>query len=212
MIGNRAEVYNRSRLASSSSVAALQAEPRQWRQTGIRACRLDSTFGRRAYRAAGTNAALGPALSHRREHRNVIAARWRLSVSITAVINCDSHNYLLTVPELKNTHSDIQKSRVENISLRAAIVFNIGCWRGLRSASVHRTASRKNAGQADAGCWGSGRDNGIYSLARRNPNEYCRITSRCRSGRRNRVTAKPLIMRGKTRMLQHGWHFPAHLL
>ena len=98
MIGNRAEVYNRSRLASSSSVAALQAEPRQWRQTGIRACRLDSTFGRRAYRAAGTNAALGPALSHRREDRNAIAARWRSAGSMIAVVNCDSHNYLLDIP------------------------------------------------------------------------------------------------------------------
>ncbi|MEO6215513.1 MAG: hypothetical protein ABIO86_05755 [Sphingomonas sp.] len=47
-----------------------------------------------------------------------------------AVMNCDSHNYLLVMPKLKNTHSDIQRSRVENISQRAAIVFNIGWWRG----------------------------------------------------------------------------------
>ena len=76
------------------------------------------------------NAALGQALSHRREDRNAIAAGWRPAASMIAVVNCDSHNYLLDMPISENTDSDIYRSLVQNISTHGASVFNIGRWRG----------------------------------------------------------------------------------
>jgi hypothetical protein len=100
------------------------------RSTGSELPQLNSTFRRRPYRAAGPNAALGQALSHRREDRNAIAARGRRAASMIEVMNCNSHNYLLGMPGLKNSDCDIQRYRVKNISQRPAIVLNISYWRG----------------------------------------------------------------------------------
>ena len=104
----------------------MRATPRvPARQSGLP--QRDSTFGHRPYRAAGTNAALGLALSHRREARNAIAARRRPAASMIASSNCDSHNYLLGAPKPENTDSYIKRFRIENILKHGAGVSNIGC-------------------------------------------------------------------------------------
>ena len=134
MIGNRAEVYNRSPLASSSSVAALRADHGE----RIRAYRRERPVCRSAIQPLAIALIVRPGpipdwarlfpIVEKIETPSPRDARLRLVWS--QVSNCDSHNYLLGISGLENSDCAIQRCRMQNISQRAAILFNIAYWRG----------------------------------------------------------------------------------